>query len=162
MRQVQHSAEPPYECRIKTCFLLPHTSCFPPSGSSSVRRRRSGGPGSHHERQLVGGSSRHRRSHHVSLLQPVEGVPGEPGQHGAGPQIDWGGGGVDVSHQPRGDGDATLTDFTPPPAAFASCFCSRPSWSLSFSCCLRARRREGEEPVNHVVSMTANNTHTHR
>lgn len=79
-----------------TVPILISPPCFC-SDSASVRRWRSGGPSSHHERQLVGGSPRHRWSHHVSLLQPVEGVPGEPSRHGAGPQIN-----RNVSHQPRG------------------------------------------------------------
>lgn len=73
--------------RAAVCFLTLADFLSVCPGAAEVRRCRSGGPSSHHEGQLVSGSPHYRRRHHVSLLQPVEGVPREPGQHGAGPQI---------------------------------------------------------------------------
>ncbi|PWA26974.1 hypothetical protein CCH79_00020790, partial [Gambusia affinis] len=88
-------------------------------GSATVRPRRSGEGGPHHEGELVSGSPPHRRRHHVSLLQPVAGVPGEPGQHASGPEIDT------FTHQPRGGGP--LEPTAPPSHSFTSCLCLRPS-----------------------------------
>lgn len=70
------------------------------SGSSPVWCRQSGGPCTYHERQLVRRSPGHWRRHHVSFLQPVAGVPGEPGGYGPGPKI--------ISHQPWQTCHATL------------------------------------------------------
>lgn len=120
---------------MSSSWLLTPLPDFLVPGSAAVRCRRSGGPGSHHERELVGRSPHHRWRHHVSLLQPVEGLPGEPSQHGAGPQV--------RRYQPRED--ATATELHP------QSFCSRPSCPLPVASSL---------PLSQVYLVTMTTTHS--
>lgn len=63
------------------------TFCVISVGPSPIQLEGRLSESAHHECQLVRRSQNHRRSHHVSFLQPVEVLPGEPCLHGPGPKI---------------------------------------------------------------------------